>query len=229
MHLLPDQRLKDGLRHYCAGGPMARLLDSQTDNLGLCDFLVFEIEELMNMGERNLIPVLLYLFHRIERALKGQPALLVLDEAWIMLGNPVFRNKIREWLKVLRKANCAVVLATQSLSDASRSEILDVLAESCATKVFLPNFEANNETQRGQYQALGLNSKQISIIAQATPKRDYYVFSRNGRRLMQLALGPKTLAFVGASGKEDISKVRELVSTHADKFPEAWIEYKQAA
>ena len=229
MHLLPDQRLKEGLRHYCAGGPMARLLDSQTDNLGLSDFLVFEIEELMNMGERNLIPVLLYLFHRIERALKGQPALLVLDEAWIMLGNPVFRNKIREWLKVLRKANCAVVLATQSLSDASRSEILDVLAESCATKVFLPNYEAGNETQRGQYQALGLNSKQISIIAQATPKRDYYVFSRSGRRLMQLALGPKTLAFVGASGKEDIAKARELARLHADTWPGAWLKYKQAA
>lgn len=229
MHLLPDSRLKEGLRHYCAGGPMARLLDSQTDNLGLSDFLVFEIEELMNMGERNLIPVLLYLFHRIERALKGQPALLVLDEAWIMLGNPVFRNKIREWLKVLRKANCAVVLATQSLSDASRSEILDVLAESCATKVFLPNFEANNETQKGQYQALGLNSKQIAIIAQSTPKRDYYVFSRDGRRLMQLALGQQTLAFVGASGKDDIAKINDFVHSHADNWPAAWADYKQAA
>ncbi len=80
-----------------------------------------------------------------------------------------------------------------------------------------------------QYQALGLNSKQISIIAQATPKRDYYVASRNGRRLMQLALGPKTLAFVGASGKDDIAKVRELVRVQAGDWPEAWLEYKQVA
>ena len=52
------------------------------------------------------------------------------DKPWIMLGNPVFRAKIREWLKVLRKANCAVVMATQSLSDAKGSGILDVLVES---------------------------------------------------------------------------------------------------
>ena len=45
--------------------------------------------------------------------------------------------KIREWLKVLRKANCAVIFATQSLSDASRSGILDVLTKSCPTKIFL--------------------------------------------------------------------------------------------
>ena len=229
MHLIQNQRLKDGLAHYCSGGPMARLLDSETDNLGLSDFLVFEIEELMNMGEKNMIPVLLYLFHRIEKALKGQPTILVLDEAWIMLGNRVFKNKIREWLKVLRKANCAVVLATQSLSDAARSDILDVLAESCPTKVFLPNFEANNETQREQYRGLGLNSKQIEIIAHATPKRDYYVVSRDGRRLMQLALGRKALAFVGASGKEDIAQIKDLIQHHPDTWVDDWLEYKHAA
>ena len=41
------------------------------------------------MGERNLIPVLLYLFRRFERTLTGQPAYLLLDEAWRMLGHPV--------------------------------------------------------------------------------------------------------------------------------------------
>ena len=85
------------------------------------------------MGDRNLIPVLLYLFRRIEKRLTGEPSLLILDEAWLMLGHPVFRDKIREWLKVLRKANCAAVLAPQSISDADRSAIIDVLKEICPT------------------------------------------------------------------------------------------------
>ena len=59
----------------------------------------------MNLGERSLVPVLTYLFRRIEKRLDGSPSLIVLDEAWLMLGHPVFRAKIREWLKVLRKAN----------------------------------------------------------------------------------------------------------------------------
>ena len=108
---------------------------------------------------------------------------------------------------------------------------MDVLAESCPTKVFLPNFEANNETQRGQYQSLGLNSKQIYMIAQAKPKRDYYVVSRDGRRLMQLALGRKTLAFVGASGKEDISHLKGLIKQFPEReqWVQKWVDYQLAA
>ncbi|MGL4209456.1 MAG: conjugal transfer protein TrbE, partial [Candidatus Adiutrix sp.] len=228
--LLQDQRLKDGLNRYTGTGIMGRFLDSNVDSLGFSNFMVFEIEELMNMGEKSMIPVLLYLFHRIQKSLDGKPTILVLDEAWLMLGNPVFREQIREWLKVLRKANCAVILATQSLSDAARSEIIDVLAESCPTKIFLPNFEADTETQREQYKALGLNSKQIEIISRATPKRDYYVVARGaGRRLMQLALGPKTLAFVGSSGKEDIREIKELMKLHGQtEWQKHWLEYKRA-
>jgi type IV secretory pathway VirB4 component len=113
--------------------------------LSLSDFTVFEIEELMNLGEKFALPVLLYLFRRIERALNGQPAVIILDEAWLMLGHPAFRAKIREWLKVLRKANCLVLMATQSLSDAANSGILDVIVESTATKIFLPNVYARDE------------------------------------------------------------------------------------
>ena len=124
---------------------MGHLLDAEEDGLSLSDFTVFEIEELMNLGEKYALPVLLYLFRRIERSLHGQPAAIILDEAWLMLGHPVFRAKIREWLKVLRKANCLVLMATQSLSDAANSGILDVIVESTATKIFLPNVYARDE------------------------------------------------------------------------------------
>jgi type IV secretion system protein VirB4 len=228
-NVLQDLGLKEALQHYTGKGAMGWLLDAEQDTLGLEKFLVFEIEELMNLGEKNLIPVLLYLFHRIEKSLAGQPTLLILDEAWIMLGHPVFRAKIREWLKVLRKANCAVVLATQSLSDAARSEIMDVLAESCPTKIFLPNLEARNETQRDQYLKLGLNTRQLEIIARATPKRDYYVVSPSGRRQMQLALGRKALAFVGASGKEDIARIKELHRQYGPEWVHHWLAARHAA
>ncbi len=223
VNLLQDQRLKEGLQHYTRAGAMGYLLDAETDQLGLSPFMVFEIEDLMNLGDKNLIPVLLYLFHRIEKALTGQPVLLVLDEAWLMLGHPVFRAKIREWLKVLRKANCAVVMATQSLSDAKNSGILDVLVESCQTKVFLPNITARQEVQSELYQQMGLNNKQIEIIASATPKRDYYVVTPYGRRLIQLALQKAELAFVGISDKENISRIKELKREYGADWPQVWV------
>jgi type IV secretion system protein VirB4 len=67
------------------------------------------------------------------------------------------------------------------------------------------------------------------MIARATPKRDYYVVSREGRRLMQLALGRKTLAFIGASGKEDVAQVRHLAKQPEAEWIDLWLEHKQAA
>ncbi|MBV2187329.1 MAG: conjugal transfer protein TrbE, partial [Rhizobium sp.] len=92
------REIKDALHHYTVDGPMGQLLDAEEDGLALSAFQCFEIEELMNMGERNLVPVLTYLFRRIEKRLTGAPSLIILDEAWLMLGHPVFRDKIREWL-----------------------------------------------------------------------------------------------------------------------------------
>jgi type IV secretion system protein VirB4 len=168
-----DEEIRTALAAYSIDGPLGELLDARTDGLGDSRFTVFELEELMGLRERNLIPVLLYLFRRFETSLDGKPALLILDEAWIMLGHPVFREKIREWLKVLRKANCAVVMATQSLSDAVRSGLFDVLIESCPTKILLPNEEAHKRGTaeapgpRDIYALFGLNDAEIEIIAGA--------------------------------------------------------------
>jgi type IV secretion system protein VirB4 len=219
---LQDGAMRAVLEQYTVRGSMGHLLDAGEDGLELSDFTVFEVEELMALGDRFALPVLWYLFRRIERSLHGQPAAILLDEAWLMLGHPVFREKIRQWLKVLRKANCLVLLATQSLSDASRSGILDVLTESCATKIFLPNPNAREESASALYQGMGLNARQIEIIASSTPKRHYYYVSDHGRRLYDLALGPVALAFCGASGKEDLERIRKLQAQFGDGWVQHW-------
>ncbi|MBY4617160.1 conjugal transfer protein TrbE [Rhizobium redzepovicii] len=218
------REIKDALHHYTVDGPMGQLLDAESDGLELGLFQTFEIEQVMNMGERNLVPVLTYLFRRIEKRLTGAPSLIVIDEAWLMLGHPVFRDKIREWLKVLRKANCAVLLATQSISDAERSGIIDVLKESCPTKICLPNGAAREAGTRDFYERIGFNERQIEIVATAIPKREYYVASPEGRRLFDMALGPLTLSFVGASSKDDLKHIRALHHEHGPEWPLHWLQ-----
>jgi type IV secretory pathway VirB4 component len=85
---IQDEAVREALKVYTIEGGMGHLLDAEEDGLSLSHFTVFEIEELMNLGERYALPVLLYLFRRIEMSLKGQPAMIVLDEAWVMLGHP---------------------------------------------------------------------------------------------------------------------------------------------
>jgi len=221
--VIQSEHLRDALRYYTLEGAVGHLLDAESDGLGEDSFQVFEMEHLMNLGDKALLPVLTYLFHRIEQRFKGQPTLLILDEAWVMLGHPVFRAKIREWLKVLRKANVAVVFATQSLSDLAKSGISDVIFESCPTKILLPNPEAMTENSQPFYRQIGLNTRQIQILSTATPKRQYYVIHPDGRRLFELGLSGAELAFAGASGKEDVARIRELRHVFSDAWPAQWL------
>ena len=222
-------RVRDAMGHYTLEFAVGKLLDAERDDLTEGLRQTFEIDEVMSMGDRNLIPVLLYLFRRFERSLRGQPAYLILDEAWVMFGHSVFRNRIVAWLKGLAKLNCCVVMATQSLSDAHRSGLLDVLMESCPTKIFLANSEAANggtDDLPGPvtfYKAFGLNDTQIDIILEATPKRHYYVVQPDGCRLIDLQLGPKALAFAGAGSKQAIARVNELEARHGADWPAVWL------
>lgn len=223
--LLQSNALKSALLTYTLEGPFGRLLDAAEDRLALADIQCFETETLLHETS-VVLPVLTYLFHRLEARFTGRPTLLILDEAWVYLDNPLFAARIREWLKVLRKKNVSVVFATQSLSDIANSSIAPAIIESCPQRIFLPNERAVEPQGREAYERFGLNDRQIELIAHAVPKRQYYLQSRRGNRLFELGLGPIALAFCAASSPSDlalIERVRDVDDPNgfAAKFLEA--------
>ncbi|MET4214556.1 conjugal transfer protein TrbE [Bradyrhizobium sp. LA2.1] len=220
--LLQSTALKQALQPYCVGGASGRLLDAEAEQLGFASVQAFETEGLIGAGAAPA--VLTYLFHRIEGRLDGRPTLLIIDEGWLVLGDPAFAQQLREWLKTLRKKNASVVFATQSLSDIDSSNIAPAIVESCPTRIFLPNERAIEPQITAIYQRFGLNDRQIEIIARATPKRDYYCQSRRGNRLFELGLGPVALAFCAASSKADHAAIERLLAEHGrDDFTPAWL------
>jgi type IV secretion system protein VirB4 len=223
---LQEPELRAALGRYTLEGPLGSLLDSRVDVLRDDPFQVFELEHLMAAGggAKTIAPVLLYLFHRIEQRLDGRPTLIILDEAWTLIDNPLFAEQIRDWLKTLRKKNAAVVFATQSVSDILDKPITSAILESCPTKIFLPNAEARTEASQSAYKRIGLSERQTQILASAVPKRHYYYTSPLGQRLFELGLGPVALSFLGAGGKEDLATVSMLADTYgAFDWPAEWL------
>ena len=224
--LLQSNRLRQALQPYTLAGPHGRLLDADVDRLGAADVQCFETEELLQARSAGL-PVLTYLFHRLEERFDGAPTLLVLAEAWAYLDDPLFAARLREWLKTLRKKNVSVVLDTQALADIQRSNIAPALIESCPSRIFLPSPQALEPQLRVIYESFGLNDRQISLIAHATPKRDYYYQSPLGSRLFDLDLGPIALAFTAASRPEDQKALDEFAARSApDAFLPSWLIHK---
>jgi type IV secretion system protein VirB4 len=216
--LLSSMNMKIALHPFTLEGAYGQCLDADRDGLDLADIHCFETEDLM--GERSLIaPVLTYLFHRLDARFDGRPTLLILDEAWLFLDNPLFAARIREWLKVLRKKNVSVVFATQSLTDIIDSGIAPAIIESCPQRLFLPNERAQEPQSRAAYERIGLNDRQIQLIAEAIPKRHYYLQSRRGNRLFDLDLGPVALTVCAASAPEDQLLIDSVLdSVGADAF-----------
>ena len=183
-----------------------------------------------NLGDKNLVPILLYLFQRVERRLREErPSLLIIEEAWITALNSVFGQKVEEWLRTLRKKNTAVVFVSQSLADVVGSSRRDIILESCPTKILLPNPEAETEQVRRLYQSIGLNSRQVRMLAMAIPKRQYYYTSPLGRRLISLGLGPVALSFVGMAGRGAIATVNGLMASHGSAWPAEWLRARGLA
>ena len=105
---------------------------------------------------------------------------------------------------------------TQEVADATaKPELLSTILTACHTKIFLPDDEALTPAMTAAYQAVGLSTAEIEILAKAQKKRDYYYRSVKGRRLFRLDLGPAALAFVGASGEADQQFLDAIVASSA--------------
>lgn len=221
--LVQDATVRAALTPFTQAGPYGRLLDVDHSTLAENRVQAFEMDDLMRRPAA-VNAVLGALFRTLERRFDGKPTLLILDEAWLFLKDSGFASQIQDWLKTLRKKNVAVIFASQELADVEASPIASTIIEACLTRIFLPNDRAREPRSRAFYEALGLNQRQIDLIANATSKRDYYFVSRDGARLFELGLGPAALTFVAASRPEDHTMIDHVLKEGGESdFAAAWL------
>ena len=195
-------------------GVYGKYFDNDHDDFSIENsFQVFEMEQLFN-NKTVLVLMLEYLFHKLEKEMFAheKPTLLILDECWLMLDNKRFAEKIKEWMKILRKKNVALVLATQQLSDVANSIIKNPIMESCLTKIYLPNKEMSSQNEEA-YLDFGLNDREIESLRIGRPKLDYLYKSSLGSRVFQLGLSKLELAYVGSAGSDDQQKCIEILES----------------
>jgi type IV secretory pathway VirB4 component len=140
----------------------------------------------------------------------------------------LFGARVNQWLLTLRKQNAAVVLATQSASQLAQLTNRHTVVDSCATRIYLPNAEASTPAQEPLYRDLGLNDREIGLIAGATAKRHYYMKSSRGSRLFELGLGPVALSFLSAPAGSSMEDTRRhidgLIAIHGATWPAALLD-----
>ena len=109
--------------------------------------------------------------------------MFLLDEAWRFLRNSTIKDYIVEALKTWRKRNAAMILATQSSVDLTRTDMLQIVAESCGTLMFLSNPRMDKQAYRSMFH---LNETEVDLIAGLEPKKQMLVKRPDLAKVVQL-------------------------------------------
>ncbi|WP_170565616.1 hypothetical protein [Ruegeria atlantica] len=221
--LVQDKILRQVFAEWLTG-PHAGLFDRQGSDIagGLAGarLTVFETHPLFEAREAVALLSLDYIFAEVARRFDGRPTLLVIDEGWFFLDHEVFAERIRFWLKEGRKMNLALVLATQSISDAARSPIITDLLESCPTRLYLASPTATTEVNAPQYRQVGLDNAGIATVAGLRPKREMLMVQDRITRVLGFPLTPVGLSILGRTTKTDSARAAE----RAAHDPDFWME-----
>jgi type IV secretion system protein VirB4 len=170
------RHLSDAVSKWIRGGQFGFLFDNAKDSVSFSRFQCFDFQQMSRYPEL-LEPLLFYILHRANEAITNREIAstfkaFFIDEAWVFLCNPCIRQYVTEALKTWRKHNAAMILSTQSLDELKRSELLDIIVESCATKIFLANPDMDQDLYRRQFH---LNDTEVEWISTLIPKRQFLI------------------------------------------------------
>ena len=222
-----DEEIKDVIRLYTEMGNYS-FFDGEADLIANNRMVVFEMGSVMRTKNEALIfATATYLFEKFRQQLTGAPFLLIIEEGPIFFRNPVFAEKISEWLMTLRKANVAVIIITPSLGELLKSGYSEVLFEQCPTKIYLANPEVKNPQGKQQYQRIGLQDAEIDVIGGMIRKQEYYITNPLGKRVFSLNLSwnstPASLCFTGKSSVDDIREAIKIKQEYGKDFSAQWL------
>lgn len=209
-----DRRLADRLAKWTTGGQFDFVFDNAEDTITFSRFQCFDFQG-MNQYPEVLEPLLFYILHRAN-AVICDPTIshifkaFFIDEAWLFLKNPIIKSYIIEALKTWRKQNAAMILSTQSLDELRKSEILDVIVESCPTKIFLANPDMDRDLYQRQFH---LNDNEVELISTLRPKQQLLIKAPELAKVANLEVDAKSY-WLYTNDPFDNRKRREAFEKH---------------
>jgi len=103
-----------------------------------------------------------------------------------------------------------MTLSTQSLDELRRSDVLDVIIESCPTKLFLANPDMDRDLYRRQFH---LNETEIELITTLVPKQQFLIKTPELAKVVNLTVDPRSY-WLYTNDPFDNSKRKEAFDAH---------------
>jgi type IV secretion system protein VirB4 len=210
------------LEKWTSEGSLGWVFDNPDDSMTLdARFIGFDMTDFLDNADIRT-PVMLYLFHRIDRLLTGERMIICIDEFWKALGDDAFRRFAQDGLKTYRKRNAVLVFATQSPADALKSDISHSILEQVATKIMLPNpFGARRDYVDG----FALSEAEFKLVREDLAPESHKFLVKQGHDsvVVELDLSGLDDALAVLSGRAETTAVADEIIAEVGCDPAVWL------
>jgi type IV secretion system protein VirB4 len=199
--------LGERLHRWLQSGQFGYLFDNVEDTLTFSRFQTFNFDGWDKYPD-VLEPMLFYLLQRAASEIEKKQniatfKLFVIDEAWIFFKRQIIHDWVMRAEKTWRKLNAAMILTTQSMIELVNNNLLQLVNESCPSRIFL----ANPGIDRKLYaEAFQLNDTDLELLESLVPKRDLLFKQPQYAKKLQLSVDPLSYWMATNTPRDNVRK-----------------------
>jgi type IV secretion system protein VirB4 len=204
------------------GAALGWLFDNAEDTLTVDDvpMVGFDVTEFLPNDETRE-PTIMYLFHRIESLLDGRRVPIFFDEFGQLSKDKAFQDLVENKLVTIRKQDGFVIMGTQMPGQVVNSPIAGAIVQQTATKIFLPNPEADKDEYM---QGFKLTEREFEIIKNFGEKSRLFLVKQGGNSVVaEFKLKGFDDELAVLSGNTATSNLAERLVATMGADPSVWL------
>ncbi|MGG4054028.1 MULTISPECIES: type IV secretion system protein TraC [Delftia] len=185
------------------------------------DLVVLELEELKSkktLQQVVLMQIISAIQHEMYLSQDGRPKVLIIDEAWDLLDDPMIARFMEHAYRRFRKYKGSAVIVTQSIADLYGSPSGKAIAANSAFKFILrQNNETIDQSQKEGYLAIGeFGYSQLRTVHSLDGKySEIMVYTNQGMDIARLVVDRFTQVLFSTSGNERTEVIKAIeAGTH---------------
>ncbi len=126
------------------------------------------------------LPIIEYIFYRIESMLDGSPTVMVVGEVFDRIYDDLFAEKIKSFLLRLADKNCVVIMSCSTVSTLKQESVITNVISTIPTRIFLPNKDPHSNYQT----MLNLDNEEINILKVLESKQRHFMLTHGDESII---------------------------------------------
>lgn len=223
LQALADQ-IRSALSPYCGDGIYSALFDQKTTVDLRSDFVVFNIKELtrdqhlQTLGMHNVLEFIWITIMNERQRISGQPRLLFVDEAHVMMRNLESAQFLEDIARRARKCNVGLTVLTQEPKDFLREDRPQgqLIFANSSMQIIMRMKRNSLELLQD---LMGLDDAEIDLLA-TRPNGEGMVFALNDRAWIDMHTSSPYEYMMITTNPQEVARIEEIFRAELERGDE---------